>query len=274
MNVEGQVAAHYTPGMLEEKILGALRAAGKNVEQLSEVDLEMLDSFHVGGHEATSALAGVLAVQSGAHLLDVGCGIGGPARVFAEQGYDVTGIDLSEEFVGVAESLTRRVKLAGRAHFRQGSALKLPFDPESFDGAFTIHAAMNIEDKAGVFREVRRVLKPGGRFGIFDIMGAGNENLTFPLPWAVDPGISFVASEQEYRDALESAGFRIDHERDRRAFAVEFMHRLRDRAAAGATPVLGVHLLMGEQAPAMLRNVSAAMESGTLRPVELVATAA
>lgn len=274
MSVEQRVAAHYTPGMLEEKILGTLWASGKKIERLSEADLEMLDSFHVGGREATEALAGFMSLRTGAHLLDVGCGIGGPARVFAEQGFDVTGIDLSEEFVRVAEKLTGMVELAGRAQFRQGSALQLPFGPGAFDGAFTIHAGMNMEDKRGVFREVRRVLKPGSRFGIFDVMGAGNQGLDFPLPWALDPETSFIASEGEYREALQGAGFRIVHERDRRKFAIAFMHQMRDRAAAAGTPpVLGVHLLMGEQAPVMLKNVTTAIESGALRPVELVATA-
>ena len=81
-------------------------------------------------------------------VLDVGCGIGGPARYFAaEHGCKVTGIDLTEEFVQVAKSLTGRLKLDHLVEFRQASALALPFGPSTFDRAYMIHVGMNIADK-------------------------------------------------------------------------------------------------------------------------------
>ena len=273
MNVEQQVAEYYTRGMLEQKILEAMRSAGKNVEQLSTRDLEALDNFHVGARTAIEDLAASMELKAGMRLLDVGCGIGGPARYFAERGCQVTGLDLTEEFVRVATSLTRMLKLDEKAQFRQGSALEMPFSSGTFDGAYMIHVGMNIQDKAGVFREVARVLKCGGRFAIFDIMGKGKEALEFPMPWAVDAATSFVGSVEDYRQALEIAGFRIEHQRGRRQFAVEFMERMRAGAAAGSPPILGVHILMGEQAPLMLKNVNLAIAMGALEPVELVAVA-
>jgi ubiquinone/menaquinone biosynthesis C-methylase UbiE len=273
MNVEQQVATHYTRGTLEQKILAAVRSAGKNVEQLSNRDLESLDNLHVGGREAIEDLAGFMELSAGMRLLDVGCGIGGPARYFAERGCQVTGLDLTEEFVRVAASLTQRLNLGGKAQFRQGSALEMPFSPASFDGAYMIHVGMNIQDKAGVFREVARVLKRGGQFAIFDLMLKGNGAMEFPMPWAVSAETSFVSSMEDYREALERSGFRIDHERERRQFALEFMERMRQRAAAGSPPVLGVHILMGEQAPLMLKNVNQAIAAGALEPVEVVAFA-
>ena len=270
MSVEQNVAAYYTRGTLEEKILGILRNAGKNLDQLRAEDIAAVDNFHVGGLEATDALAGVMVLRPGMHLLDVGCGIGGPARYFAAQGNRITGIDLTEEFVRAAENLTRMTGLDGNAQFRQGSALAMPFESGAFDGAYMIHVGMNIENKAGVFREVARVLKPGGRFTIFDIMGNGNGGFEFPVPWAATPATSFVASVDDYRSALEQAGFRIEHQRSRRRFAIEFMQKMAARAAAGTGPVLGVHLLMGEQAPVMMKNVNTAIASGVLDPVELV----
>jgi ubiquinone/menaquinone biosynthesis C-methylase UbiE len=273
MNVEQQVAAYYTRGMLEQKILEALRSTGKNIETLSTRDLDALDNLHLGAREAIEGLAGFMGLTAGMHLLDVGCGIGGPARYFAERGCQVTGLDLTQEFVDVAVSLTRLLKLEQKAHFQQGSALEMPFPSGTFDGAYMIHVGMNVEDKAGIFREVARVLKTGGRFAIFDIMGNGNDELEFPLPWAVDATTSFVRSVEDYRQALERAGFRIEHQRGRRQFAVEFMQKMRERAAAGAPPVLGVHILMGEQAPLLLENVNDAIVRGVLEPVELVAVA-
>jgi ubiquinone/menaquinone biosynthesis C-methylase UbiE len=272
MSAEEQVAAHYTRGALENRILGSLNAAGKNLDQLTPDDLGALDEFHLGGREATEALASFMHLRPGMHLLDVGCGIGGPARYFAGRGCQVTGIDLTAEFVAVAQRLTRMVKLDLRATFRQASALELPFDSSSFDGAYEIHVGMNIPDKAGIFREVARVLKPEARFAIFDILRTADGSFDLPVPWAQSPDASFVGSINDYRQALESAGFRIEHQRERRQFAVDFMRKMREQAASGP-PVLGVHLLMGEKAPLMLRNVGAAIDAGILEPVEFVAVA-
>lgn len=272
MNLEHQVAAYYTPGTLEQKIMGALQAAGKHAEPLRPEDLGLLDEFHVGGLESTEALAEFMDLRPGMHLLDVGCGIGGPARYFAGRGCQVTGVDLSEEFIGVAESLTRRARLEQSATFRRASALELPFDSDSFDGAYEIHVGMNIADKAGVFKEVRRVVKGKARFAIFDIMRTGEGELKFPVPWAQNEDTSFVAPPEEYRKALQAAGFRVQHERGRRQFSIDFMQRVMARASV-EKPVLGLHLLMGEQAPQMLQNVMSAIASGVLEPIEIVAIA-
>jgi len=273
MSVEQQVSTHYTAGNLEQKILGALRNAGKDPARLTSDDIAPLDNFHLGERQAIRDLAGFMHLRPGMHLLDVGCGVGGPARYFAEQGCQVTGIDLTEEFVQVAESLTRMLKLDGKAQFRQGSALEMPFSSGTFDGAYMIHVGMNIEDKAGVFREVARVLKRGARFAIFDIMRTGNAPLDFPLPWAVSAETSFVRTTEDYRETLEAAGFRVEHERGRHQFAVEVMEKRMAQSPSGAPPVIGVHILMGEKAPVMLKNVNQAIVSGKLEPVEIVAVA-
>jgi len=98
--------------------------------------------------------------------------------------------------------------------------------------------------------------------------------LEFPLPWAASPPTSFVVRIEDYRQALEAAGFRVEHERGRRQFAVEFIERRNAAiASAGSVPVLGVQLLMGEQAPFMMKNVNEAIMKGKLEPVELVAVA-
>src|ERR1700756_4216350 len=174
MSTEAAVAGHYGRGRLEEMILAAVAREGKDPERLTALDLDAVDEFHLGGLESTQELAGQMELRSGMRLLDVGSGLGGPARYFAaEHGCRVTGIDLTEEFVRVATSLTRHTKLEGLAEFRQGSALQLPFEPGTFDGAYMIHVGMNIADKAGVFREVRRVLKGGGLFTVFVFVRGG-----------------------------------------------------------------------------------------------------
>jgi SAM-dependent methyltransferase len=274
MSTEAKVAGHYGRGQLEELILAAVAREGKDPENLTAVDLAAVDEFHVGGLEATQELAKHMELRAGLRLLDVGSGLGGPARYFAaEHACRVTGIDLTEEFVRVAGSLTRRTKLDGLAEFRQGSALDLPFERESFDRAYMLHVGMNIADKAGIFREVRRVLKPAGLFTIFDIVRTGDGPIRYPVPWALSEETSFVAKVKDYRDALQSAGFRVAQERGRTPFAIEFTERMMARMAQGGPPALGLHLLLGEKAPIMAGNILAMMKEGVLEPVELYARA-
>lgn len=274
MSSEAKVSDHYTRGRLEETILQAVAKMGLDREHLNAIDLAPADEFHVGGLDATRELASQLELAPGLHILDVGSGIGGPARYFAsERQCKVTGVDLTEEFVQVARSLTRRTRLDHLAEFVQASALDLKFDPESFDRAYMIHVGMNIADKAGVFREVRRVLKPGGRFAIFDILRAGDAPMTYPVPWASSEETSFVVDKGSYRNALEKAGFHVERERVRTTFAIEFTERAIAHAAQNGQPALALHLLMGDLAPVMIKNVLAMMKQGILEPVEFFARA-
>lgn len=271
---EAKVAGHYTRGKLEETILVAVARTGVDPERLKAMDLAVADEFHIGGLEATQELAAQMELRPGLRVLDVGSGIGGPARYFgAEHQCKVTGIDLTEEFVQVARSLTRRAKLDHLVEFVQGSALNMAFQTESFDRSYMIHVGMNIADKAGVFQEVRRVLKPGGLFAIFDILRTRNQQMAYPVPWATNEETSFVADVHSYREALERAGFRVERERNRKAFAIEFTERAIARAAHTGQPALSLHLLMGELAPVMIKNVLAMMKEGVLEPVEIYARA-
>src|SRR6267143_2137915 len=274
MSTDAAVAGHYGRGRLEESILAAVAREGRDPEKLAAADLAAVDEFHVGGIEATQELARHMDLRAGLRLLDVGGGIGGPARHFAaEHGCAVTGIDLTEEFVRVARSLTARTKLDGLVEFQQGSALEMPFERESFDRAYMIHVGMNIADKAGIFREVRRVLKAAGLFTVFDIMRTGDGAIRYPVPWALSEETSFVAKVEDYRDALQNAGFRVAQERGRGPFAIEFTERMMARMAQGGPPALGLHLLMGEKTPVIVGNILATMREGVLEPVELYARA-
>jgi ubiquinone/menaquinone biosynthesis C-methylase UbiE len=268
MTTERQVAKHYAQGLLEQRILETVRSTGKDPQSMTTHDLDALDNLHLGGRESIRELSAFMDLQPGMRLLDVGCGVGGPARYFAEHGYEVTGIDLTEEFIRVATSLTSLVRLSDKARFQQGSALEMPFSAETFDGAYMIHVGMNIQDKAALFREVARLLKPGARFAIFDILRGSEGELQFPLPWALKPETSFVCNVDDYRRALQAAGFHVAHQRSRRQFAIEIMEKRRQQVTAGA--VLAVHLVMGENAPQMLKNVNQAIVVGTLEPVEFV----
>jgi len=271
--IEQRVALHYSQGSLEATILAALKSAGKDPDRLVPADLSPVDEFHIGGREATVEFATQMEVRPGMHLLDIGSGLGGASRYFAhERGCRVTGIDLTEDYVRVAAALAKRAGLAGRVDYRSGSALALPFAPASFDGAYMVHVGMNIADKAALVAQVRRALKPGGVFGIYDVMREGEGALSFPVPWAATAETSFVETAAAYRRHLEGAGFKVVKMRSRRDFATEFFHQMRARAAAsGGPPPLGLHLLMGAETLQKVASMIDNLERGLIAPTEIVA---
>ena len=272
MDVETQVARHYRHGHLEQAILDGLQKAGTDVGHLTADDLAAVDEFHLGWRAATKALALDLELAPSQSLLDIGSGIGGPARYFANaHGCAVSGVDLSAEYVEVATSLSARCGLADRVSFRQGSGLRLPFGDDQFDRATLIHVGMNIEGKPALFAEVRRVLKQGGRFGIYDIMRKDGRPLPYPMPWADDAATSFVETPATYRGLLAHAGFAVDHEADRSSLVLTCWREMADKAAQHGAPPLSLHTLIGPAAPERLGNVRRALEEGIIAPVEMIA---
>lgn len=272
MTIETSVAGHYSHGALERAVLAALEASGKDPGRLMPADLAPVDEFHIGGRPATVEFAAQLSFKPGLRALDIGCGIGGASRHVAEAyGCQVQGIDLTDEYVRVAASLAKRVGLADKVFYREASALDLPFDAASFDGAYMLHVGMNIPDKARLMAEVARVLKPGVLFGIYDVMREGAGDLTFPLPWASDPAYSFVEPADRYRAHLAAAGFTIERERNRRDFAIEFFRQMQERWVQDGPPPLGLHILMGESARQKIANVVSGLKAGLIAPVEIVA---
>jgi SAM-dependent methyltransferase len=272
MTVEQQVASHYTHGSLEQAIYGRLRAMGKDPDRLSASDLSAVDELHLGWLAATVELAKDLGLKRGMHVLDVGSGIGGPARYFAEaHGCSVTGIDLTEEFVRVATELTRRCGLSELATFRQGSALDLPFATGTFDAATLIHVGMNIAEKETLFANAHRVLRPGALFGVYEVMRAQAGALPYPMPWAQSPETSFVEEPETYRRLLGAAGFQIEREENRRDFVLALAREMRERMAREGAPPLGLQTVMGPSGRQRLDNVMSALEAGIIAPVELIA---
>jgi ubiquinone/menaquinone biosynthesis C-methylase UbiE len=274
-SVENSVAQHYARSDLERAILDGLTASGKAIERLTASDLSLVDEFHTGGRQATAELGAEAGFKPGMHILDIGCGIGGPSRYFAEaHGCRVTGIDLTADYVHTAEALAKRVGLADRVDYRQASAMALPFAPATFDGAYMIHVGMNIEDKPALFAGIRRVLKPGAVFAIFDVMRTGDGALSFPVHWAATPEMSFLDSPETYRSALDAAGFELRKERNRLEFAREAFRQARARATAGGgPPPVGTHLLMKTDVPQKRANVIDAIERGLIAPVEIICSA-
>ena len=267
------VAAHYTHGSLLEAIRVGVTKLGKTPESITADDLAAVDEFHIGGRQASSDFLGQLNFTADDHVLDVGCGLGGPARFVASQYHcRVTGIDLTEEYIETGKVLCAWVGLEDRVTLQQSSALSLPFADGEFTGGYMMHVGMNIADKAKLCTEVYRVLKLGASFGIYDVMRTGGGEIAYPVPWATTDETSFVASAQQYKQALQAAGFTLVAERNRHAFALQFFEQLRAKTlAAGGPPPLGLHIVMGASAPAKLQNVIANVAGGCLAPIELIA---
>ena len=274
MSIDRSIAQHYAHGDLERAILDALIAMGKDPDRLTIEDLAPVDEFHIGGRAATAEFFEKLGLKSGMHVLDIGSGLGGPARFAAQAlGCQVTGIDLTSEYVEVANALARRVGLDKRVRYVCGSAVDLPFPDASFDAAYMLHVGMNIEDKAKLMGEVRRVLRPGAAFGIYDVMRTGDGDLAFPVPWAKSIRTSFVVRPGAYHRRLDCAGFDIVHERNRGKYAIEFFHAVRARIAAQGTPPLGIHIVMGRDFQDKTGNLLANLERGLIAPVEMIGRA-
>jgi len=263
VDVRDLVRSHYGGGALDEVIVTALAEHGVDVDHLRAADLFPVDQLHAGGPASTGHVLDLLALPHDASLLDIGCGIGGTSRIAAERGLRVTGIDLTPDFVEAATALTARVGLADRAVFLTTPGEELALPDASHDAAVMIHVGMNVPDKEAVFAEVRRVLRPGGRFAVYEQMSTGDGELPYPLPWAVDERSSFVESVEDYQRHLEAVGFTVDSVEDHTA------------ATAGGPPPGPVTqaTILGPSFVERIGNNIAATRDGLLRAMVVVATA-
>lgn len=222
------------------------------------VDLAGVDQFHTRGEQATLDLAALARIEPRHHVLDLGGGLGGAARLLAARiGCTVTVVDLTEEFVRRGVEATERAGLSDRVRFRTGSALELPFDAAQFDRVLTQHVSMNVADKERLYAEARRVLRPGGWLGVHEIVAGPAAPPRFPVPWARDPELSWLRSHAEFRRLFRDLGFEELVWVDESGLARRWFEARADalrRASPDARPP-GVHLLMGDDAVTMLENV-------------------
>ena len=274
-DIEAAVARHYGGAGLLARILAGLEASGVDPDHLRPDDLAPVDEFHIGRREATAHAVAKLALDAGAHVLDVGCGIGGAARYIATQvGCRVTGIDLTPEFIATARRLTELTGLDGEIAFEVASALDMPFQDGAFDAAITPHVAMNIPERAALYGEIARVMRPGAVLCLYDVMKTGAGEIAYPVPWAETPATSHLTTADEMRGLLDGAGFELREVEDRRDFARAFFQDALAAAAASedGPPPLGIHLILGANAPEKFRNMQNNIEAGHIAPIQMIAT--
>ena len=273
MSLDKKVAAHYSHGNLTEAIRKGLEAKGSAQEDVSVEDLGPVDEFHIGGRAATTHFFDQLGLSETSKVLDIGCGLGGAARFAAHSfGSHIEGIDLTPEYIKTGRALCEWVNLSKKVNLSVASAVSLPFDNDAFDFAYMMHVGMNIEDKHALFAEVARVLKPGGTFGIYDIMRSNDDDLIYPVPWASSAETSWLATSETYRAALEANRFAMKQVNDRREFALDFFAKMK-KANEGqkSPPPLGLHVLMQQSTSEKISNMVANLHAGRIKPVEIFA---
>src|SRR6516165_10425914 len=241
---DNPVETHYTSTELGATILAALKAAGNDLDNLTPDDLAPIDEFHGGQRPATVRLAELVGFAGTEQVLDLGSGLGGPSRYIAwRYGCHVSGIDLTAEFVRVAEMLTRLTGLVDKVDYRQGDALSLPFEGDTFDVVWSQNAAMNIADRDRLYRGMHVVLKPGGKLALQEVAAGPGGAPYYPVQWAREPGISFLLTQAATRSKLEAAGFRVLAWQDTTHEALASAAR-RARTAETVPPPLGTHLIL------------------------------
>ena len=267
------IVAHYSDGALLQRLADALRRDGVDPEHPSLEALAPYDQFHGRGLEATQDAAALMPARAGDHLLDVGSGLGGPARWFARHfGCRVTGVDLTPDFCDAARQLTRQLGLDDRVRFEVGDALALPFAEATFAGAYSMNVSMNIADKAALYRELGRVLVPGGWLLLSEIARGDGPEPDYPMPWAATAASSFLVTPAQTRAGLEAAGFEVLTLHGTRAKALDYGARSRAAVARGEKPPhRAVMLVHGDGATAAMANSARALLEGRVEPIEVLA---
>ena len=260
---------HYSQSDLSERIINALESVGINSNNISLDDMALFDELHAGGRESTRALAKLARLQPGMKVLDIGSGVGGPARTLAsENGCQVVGIDITDEFVKAATMLTNKAQLSDKVSFQTGNALDLPFDDESFDVVWSQNTMMNIEDKDAFINEAVRVVRTEGILVIETIMAGGKEGLEFPVFWANNPEHSFLTTPEKFRHIMSRTGL-IELKWENITQRVIEGGRRQQAIPPAERPVLGIDVIY-ENVPIKGRNTMRGFEAGQIIDVYTV----
>ena len=265
------IADHWGRGDVYGMIISALEKTSKRLDQLTVEDLAPVDHFHARGFPATVELADRLPIRPGQHILDIGCGLGGPARYIAQRfGCRVSGIDITEPFVTAANQLTACLRMQDQVEIELGDGQHLPYADASFDGAYAQHVTMNVADRPRFFAEAFRVLKPGAFFALTEHGLGPTGTPHHPVPWSEDGSGAWLITPPKTRRLLEQAGFEAVDMEDTGVKYVAGYKAAIARAERGELPPLGSHILMGDSALPKTRNAARNIEEGRTHPFQLL----
>lgn len=261
--LDSDLDRHYGAEDISTRILTALRAAGRDPDALTRADLAPFDEFHGGGIASTRDLARFAALAPGNHVLDIGCGIGGPARTLAaEFGCSVVGLDLTHEFIRAARMLTARLGMDGQCGFEHGNATTLPFPDGSFDLVWSQNMLMNVLDKAQLFDEVARVLRPGGRLALETVLAGDGRAIHLPAFWASRADLSFLVTRAELESLLRHAGLEAVAIEDTTAAVIANGRKRRAVLAARDPAQLGIDVIVPDEVETKMDNMLRNNEEG------------
>lgn len=253
---EQLVNEHYGLIDISARILEGLLSAGKDIHNLTRDDLASFDEFHAGGRESTRELARLAALSPGTKVLDVGSGIGGPARTLAaEFGCSVRGVDLTDEYCRAARMLTEKLGMSEQVGFQCGNALRMPFEDASFDIVWSQNTLMNVEDKLQLFREVARVLRPGGCFAFETILAGSVPDIHYPVFWADAPALNFLITPHEAKGLLTGIGFREQSWQDTTQRSLALQSKRKEVVEREGVPRLGLNVIVPVKFLSKMENV-------------------
>jgi SAM-dependent methyltransferase len=271
MSNDNAIVDHWATGDVYARILSALEKTFPSLDALTVQDLAPVDHFHARGFPATVELGDRLPIHAHHHILDIGCGLGGPARYFAHRFHcTVRGIDITKPFVEAANKLTQLLGMEDRVTIEYGNGHHLPYTDGTFDGAYTQHVTMNVADRAQFFAEAYRVLKPGAFFALTEHGLGPTGNPHYPLPWSEDGSGAYLVSPADTRALLAAAGFVDIVVEDTGAKYLAAYTQAMEMATQGPLPPLGTHILTGVTGPQKIQNAARNIEEGRTHPVQVV----
>lgn len=266
-----EVTQHYDSLNLIKKIEDALALQQKTFSSITLQDLAGFDEMHIGGKPASRHLGKKANLQPGSLVLDVGSGIGGPARLLAyEFGLQVVGLDLTASYCQLAAMLTRSVGIDNVTGFINGNALRLPFKSKSFDAVWTQHCAMNIKEKQRLYQEFSRVLKPTGKLLIHDVTAGKNKPVIYPAPWASTKENSFLETPENLKSILVQSGFQFDSWENITENALAWFESLKNRKTTSTSPTLSQKLVLDENLKLRAKNVRKNLQEGRINVIEAI----